>query len=101
MQPTTEQQVIGLPFVDHVDQSARPTISNPQLFLSKAYYQCSMSHSLLNSGCYKLMGYRYDFRQYLKKYVYKVYGNWYEAYAPNKTLLRKAIHGTIEKIVQI
>lgn len=47
------------------------------------------------------MGYCYDFRKELKKYVVKQYGNWYEYFAPNKTLLRKALCGRIEKIVEI
>ena len=47
------------------------------------------------------MGYRYDFRIWLKKFLYKQHGCWNEAYAPNKMLLRQVIGGKIEKIIEI
>ena len=56
---------------------------------------------LLHYGRYLLSGYTYDFRGELKKYVVKQNGNWCEYFAPNKTLLRKALSGRIEKIVEI
>ena len=58
-------------------------------------------HHLLRQGCYKLMGWNYDFTAHLKHYVYKQYDQWFEAYAPNKTALRRAIHGRIQKIISI
>lgn len=47
------------------------------------------------------MGWNYDFTAHLKHYVYKQYDQWFEAYAPNKTALRRAIHGRIQKIISI
>jgi hypothetical protein len=96
-------QVIGYPFVAHVEQSLRPTIQNPIEFLNK-YYHSGYSgaiYELLKSGTYKSMGYRYDFKPLLKRFVYKQYGNWTEAYAPNKTKLRNAVYGKIDEIVEL
>ena len=44
-------------------------------------------------GCVSVLGWCYDFRPWLKLYVYRENGSWYEAYAPNKTILRKSITG--------
>ena len=96
------QAVTGLPFVEHVDQTKRPTIEDPKTFLKKAYVRFFTNNgNLIRYGHYKLMGYRYDFKPYLKKYLYKQYGDWREAYAPNKTLLRQVIGGRIEKIIEV
>lgn len=95
-----ENIVIGYPFVGHVDQSLRPTLNID--FLKRAYVRnYTNNENLIKHGCYKLMGYRYDFKPYLKKYLYKQYGEWREAYAPTKTLLRKVIYGRIDKIINI
>ncbi len=94
--------VTGYPFVKHVDQSARPTISDPKEFLKRAYVRFyTNNENLLHYGVYKVAGYKYDFSVYLKRYIYKQYGSWNEAYAPNKTTLRKVLGGRIEKIVEI
>ena len=98
-----KNEVIGYPFVGHVNQSSRPKIEKPIEFLNHHYhsgYSGAISN-LLNSGVYKSMGYCYDFKPYLKRFVYKQYGNWTEAYAPNKTKLRKAVYGRIDEIVEI
>ena len=44
-------------------------------------------------GCVSVLGWCFDFRPYLRLYVYKQYGHWVEAYAPNKTILRKSVTG--------
>lgn len=96
------EKVIGYPFVTHVNQENRPIIENPKGFLKQAYVRFyTNNNNLISYGYYKLMGYMYDFRPYLKKYVYKQYGDWIEVYAPNKTLLRQVIVGRIDKIVEI
>lgn len=97
-----ENSVIGKPFVSHVQQDKKPTIENPKAFLKKAYQRFFTNNdNLIRYGYYKLMGYQYDFKPYLKKYLYKQYGDWREVYAPNKTLLRQAIGGRIDKIIEI
>lgn len=50
------------------------------------------NRDLLNYGIYKRGGYCYDFKDTLKKFVYKTDYGIYEGYAPNKTLLRKTLH---------
>lgn len=56
-------------------------------------------HSLLVSGGYKLGGWFYRFN--MNKYLYKQCGQWHEAYAPNRTLLRAAVFGRIETIIEL
>lgn len=94
------QKIIGVPFVAHVNQNLRPELDIN--FLERAYVRFFTSNeNLIRYGNYKLMGYKYDFSPYLKKYVYKQYGQWKEAYAPNKTKLRAVIYGRIDKIIEL
>lgn len=96
----TKEIIIGFPFVNHVDQNFRPTLSID--FLDKAYTRLyTNNQNIINFGYYKLMGYKYDFRPHLKKYLYKQYGSWREAYSPNKTKLRSVIFGKIDKIIEL
>jgi hypothetical protein len=96
------QTVVGYPFVSHVPQNERPTISDAKAFLKKAYVRFYTNNdNLIRFGYYKVMGYKYDFKPFLKKYLYKQYGQWNEAFAPNKTLLRSVIGGRIDKIIEI
>ena len=96
------ESITGIPFVSHVCQSAKPTIENPKEFLRRAYVRFFTNNdNLLKYGCYKVGGYKYDFKPYLKLYLYNQYGQWYESYAPNKTLLRQAIYGRIDKIIEL
>jgi len=84
-------------------QGETPTIKNPEKFLSEKYAdKFSFGiHNLSRQGVFQLLGWEYNFRPFLKKYVVKQYNNWQEYYAPNKTLLRKILSGRIEKIVEI
>lgn len=56
--------------------------------------------NLLKSGVYRIHGWKFDFRPYLHRYVYCQYGTWTEAWAPNKTALRKVIIGKIDEIIE-
>jgi len=47
------------------------------------------------------MGWAYDFRPNLKKFLVKQYGTWTEIYAPNKTLARKQFIGKIDAIKEL
>jgi len=95
--------ICGYPFVGHVDQEKRPVIENPIEFLKSKFISPHSfgTNELIRNGNYKLQGYLYDFKPYLKNFLYKQYGSWYEAYAPNKTMLRACIYGRIDKIVEI
>lgn len=57
--------------------------------------------NLQRHGVYREMGWQFDFTPYLKKYTVKQYGQWQEYYAPNKSLLRKALYGKITRIIEI
>ena len=98
-----KKTVIGYPFVDTVDQDARPILIDPVGFLKNVFgsgYHSSL-HTVRTTGFYKSMGYRYNLKSFLKQYLYKQYDGWFEVYAPNKTLLRKTITGKIIRIVEL
>lgn len=95
-------EVTGFPFVGHVNQKARPVMGVERVL--NAYKESGYSlyrDDLLRSGVIRSMGYMYDFRPHLKQYVYKQCNSWQEAYAPNKTLLRKNVYGRIDKIIEV
>lgn len=48
-----------------------------------------------------VLGVRFNFKNFLKTYVVKHYGQWNEYKAYNKTSLRKYLYGNVEKIVEI
>lgn len=81
---------------------AAPIIDNTKQFLLDKYSNpfAFGTSNLLNSGVYREMGRACDFGDELTLYVYKQYGNRHQAYAPNKTLLRKCVYGRIDKILQ-
>ena len=56
---------------------------------------------LISRGIIKRGGYAYDFKDYLKKYVYKTMYGIHEGYAPNKTLLRKNVHTKCYYIMEL
>lgn len=57
--------------------------------------------NLQSGGIYKEMGWAYDFRGNLKKFLVKQHGTWHEIYAPNKTLARKQFFGRVDKIMEV
>jgi hypothetical protein len=96
----SQTKIIGIPFVSYVDSNLKPTLD--VAFLKRAYTKgFTNNENLLRNGVYKLMGYRYDFKKHLKKYLYLQYGQWHQVYAPNKTLLREVVFGYIERIIEI
>ena len=56
--------------------------------------------NLMKYGVYKLQGWNFNFKPYLKRYVYQQYGQWSECHAPNKTLLRQVVGGRIGQILE-
>lgn len=56
--------------------------------------------NITRNGVYREMGYKYDFRPFLRHFVYKQYGSWYESYAINKTNLRHLVYGKIDAIIE-
>lgn len=51
-----------------------------------------------HSHVYKLGGFAADFSRFLPTILVKQYGSWQEYVAPNKTLLRKVLYGTIDQM---
>ena len=99
---TNEKSIVtGFAFVNHVDRNFTPTIENPKEFIKSKFYGSTMDNNILRYGIYRQLGYQYDLKPYLKKFLYKQYGSWSEAYAPNKTTLRKCIFGKIDQIVTL
>lgn len=75
-------------------------IDSIEKFLDDAYNKWSTS-DMLSSGKYRCMGWEYDFREHLNRYLVKQYHAWNEYYCINKTTLRNSIFGTINEIVEI
>jgi hypothetical protein len=99
------KQIIGVPFVAHVDQEAKPILTDAKAFIDSVYLTGGYHGNLFDMLRYariKRMGYVYDFKGLMKRYVYKdYYGSLYEAYAPNKTYLRKAVRGKLQYIIEL
>ena len=75
----------------------------PKEFLQLAYNnQFSLGiENLKKTGHFKLLGWAFNFNEYLKVFVYKQYDAWHEIKAPNKTQLRQVISGKIQKIIEV
>lgn len=87
-------------------QEVKPNVcanETPLDFL-KRKYQRGFTFGLDNlqkTGYYKLMGWAFDFRPFMRKFLVKQYGQWQEYYAPNKTLLRASLYGKVEAITEL
>ncbi len=94
------------PFIANYDEAyiREDILKNPMQFLKKKLHGSKHNFGVDNitkHGEYREMGFSYNFRQYLHKYLYKQYGDWEEIYALNKTNVRKLITGKIDKIIDI
>jgi hypothetical protein len=78
--------------------NAGPTAKD---FLRHKYVNGCVDMGIMETGIYRLMGWAFDFRPFLRRFVYKQYGQWWELYAPDKTMVRKAVHGRITEIVEV
>lgn len=88
-------------FVDWDVAPARTDITY-ETFIQNYNKHRSCVWETLRTGCLKLGGWCYDFREDLRKFVFKdYYGNWHEVYAPNKTAIRNSVYGRILKIIEI
>lgn len=91
--------IVGRPFVPHVKQ--KEVISNFDLVnMFESGHHFSLS-DVMNYGYIKIMGYLYNVSPFLRQYIVKTDYGIYEYYAPNKTLLRKAMTGHIYYIKEI
>ncbi len=88
---------------ENASDNQNDTVGEPTKFLFQKFSTpCSFGIDwLMKYGRFREWGWEYDLTPYLKKYLYRQHGQWHEAFAPNKTLLRKSVFGRIEKIVSI
>lgn len=78
-------------------------LEKPEAFLKEklqGHYNFG-TDTIMHSGYYKYLGWAYNFKPFLKHYVYKQHGSWSESYALNKTNLRKLVSDKIDRIVDI
>jgi hypothetical protein len=97
------QNVQSWKFSNTATETPTMSIDNPKEFLKTKYTNGHVFgiDNLQKNGVFRLMGWAYDFRPYLKRYVVKQYDQWQEYYAPNKTSLRAILYGRIDKIQEI
>lgn len=88
-------------FVNHDVGPAQPEFFTHEKILEKFKNGITFNYDLFQHGFIKSDGWLYDFKDDLKHYLVKQYGQWSEYYAPNKTLLRRGLYGRIEKIIDI
>lgn len=67
----------------------------------KNYITSECKHNCFFKQGIPVMGWKVDFSDVLKCYVYKHYERWYEIYAIDKTSIRECVYGTITKIVEV
>ena len=101
----TQQQTVQAYKFSTTAQATPPiTIENPIEFLKEKIFSGHHAFGLDNIqryGTYKLGGWAYDLRPYLKRILVKQYGSWSEYYAPNKTMLRSVIYGKIDRMTYL
>jgi len=85
--------------------STQPNILNgktPLEFLKDKYTQ-KFSFGIDNlkrSGVYKIHGWCFDFKPFLKRYYVEQHGMIHIEYAVNKTAIRTSTYGVIDKICE-
>lgn len=87
-------------FTGRAQEKHRLDITDPKAFLERQF-SSSYLPEIGNTGVYRNMGWLYDFRPYLNRYVVCQYNSWQAYYCLNKTLLRKLLRGRVQEIVQI
>jgi len=109
-----KNETIATPFVSHVIPELQ-TLRNSKVYLlreklnkgeklqraEKDWIAQNLNSNTFFKNAVPLMGYRFDFSDILRKFLVKQYGNWHEYNAPDRTSLRSAIFGRIDKIVEI
>jgi len=76
---------------------------SPQEFLKSKYVRGSIFglDNLKKEGLYRLAGWVFNFRPYMKKFLVKQYDNWTEQWAINKTDIHNSTYGHIDQIVEL
>ena len=58
-------------------------------------------HNTFSKHSIPLQGWLFGFKDYLKRFVIKQYGCWFEYYAFDKTALRYVVCGRIDEIIEV
>jgi hypothetical protein len=82
------------------EAGAQIKIDDPKKFVARAFKHSAPNSNLVMSGVYRLGGWEYNLRPYLKNFVYKQHNTWYEVWAPSKTALRHVTYGRIDDILE-
>lgn len=75
--------------------------NKPLLREEKDWLATQLIHNTFGNWNVSLQGWCFDFRNACKNYIVKQHDTWQEYYALDKTSLRKAIYGHIDKIVEV
>lgn len=70
-------------------------------WIKAKFHGSSMDNNLQRQGIYKIAGWSFDFKPFLKRFIVRQYDQWSVYYAPNKTICRKCIYGKIDEIYEI
>lgn len=86
--------------------SEKPDIlqgKTPEQFLKSKYIRgCIFGLDCLQrEGVYRISGWSFNFRPFMRKFVVKQYGHWSEMWGPNKTSIRLSTFGTVDQIVEL
>lgn len=97
---------IAYAFTDGVEErdKRKDIEENPMEFLVRKLRGSRFDFGVDNitrTGAYKEMGWAYNLRGLLRKFVYKQYDSWQEIYALNKTNVRELVGGRIIKIIEV
>jgi len=100
------KQVRSYPFVPETKSDKAPDIfkeQTPRQFLEEHYVKgCIFGlHELQRNGVYKLMGWAYDFQDFMKRFIVRQHDNWSVYYAPSVRLLRRSTYGKLDEVHEI
>ena len=60
-----------------------------------------LSTSSYGRSAIALMGWMFNFYDYMHRYIVRQYGHWTTYYAPDRTSLRRALYGRIEELYEL
>lgn len=96
-------QLAGYRFVEHVEDKIETLNYNLASVFNGGYH--GQYDNVLNYGYIKIMGYKYEVKHLLKRYIIDTKNGIYKYYFPNKTIARKnltyANYGKIYNIIEI
>lgn len=91
---TTGTSVVAKVMIACINKKLKTIDDNMKLTVQR-----SANESIfVGKGFVPLMGYSYDFRPYMHRYVVHIYSGWYECWGFSKTLIRKEYNGVTEII---